>query len=164
MLPLGAALAAAAVGFGATLFMDLWALVMQRAFGMRPPDYRLVGRWICHMPDGRFTHANITDAAPRRFELAVGWSAHYVIGVSYALAFIALVTGGWLAAPRLLPALLFGVGTVLVPFLVMQPAFGLGIAAAQAPSPSAARLRSLMAHLSFGFGLYLIARCLAELG
>ncbi len=87
----------------------------------------------------------------------MGWTAHYAIGVLYALAFVALVSGAWLAAPSVLPALLFGIGTVLVPFLVMQPCFGLGIAAAKAPSPSQARLRSLMAHASFGLGLYLAA-------
>jgi len=75
----------------------------------------------------------------------------------YALALVALVSGGWLAHPTLLPALLFGVGTVLVPFLLMQPAFGLGIAASRAPNPTQARLRSLMAHTAFGVGLYVSA-------
>jgi Protein of unknown function (DUF2938) len=56
-----------------------------------------------------------------------------------------------------LPALLFGVGTVLVPFLLMQPSFGLGIAASRAPNPTQARLRSLMAHTAFGVGLYVSA-------
>jgi hypothetical protein len=62
-----------------------------------------------------------------------------------------------------LPALLFGVGTVLVPFLVMQPSFGLGIASSKAPNPTAARLRSLMAHAVFGVGLYLCAATLKYL-
>jgi hypothetical protein len=46
---------------------------------------------------------------------------------------------------------------VLAPFLVMQPSFGLGIAASRAPSPTQARLRSLMAHIVFGVGLYVCA-------
>jgi hypothetical protein len=109
------------------------------------------------MPEGTFMHANIANASQKRFECTVGWIAHYVIGAVYALALVALVSGGWLAHPTLLPALLFGVGTVLVPFLLMQPSFGLGIAASRAPNPTQARLRSLMAHTAFGVGLYVSA-------
>mgnify|MGYP001322977835 CR=1 FL=1 len=50
--------------------------------------------------------------------------------------------------------LLFGIVTVLAPFLIMQPAFGLGFAASKTPNPMQARLRSLMNHTAFGCGLY----------
>ena len=150
-------LVAVIVGLGATLFMDLWALFLKRAFSIASTNYCLVGRWFCHMPDGTFMHASIANASQKRFECTVGWISHYVIGAVYALALVAIVSGGWLARPTLLPALLFGIGTVLVPFLLMQPSFGLGIAAAKAPSPTQARLRSLMAHTAFGVGLYVCA-------
>ena len=149
-------LGAIAVGLGATLFMDLWALFLKRAFGAPSANYCLVGRWFRHMP-GTFMHTSIANSSQKRFECAVGWIAHYVIGVVYALVLVALLSGEWLARPTLLPALLFGIGTVLVPFLVMQPSFGLGIAASGAPNPTQARLRSLMAHTVFGVGLYLCA-------
>jgi hypothetical protein len=150
-------LSAVAVGLGATLFMDLWALFLKRAFGTPLANYCLVGRWFRHMPEGTFMHTSIANSSQKRFECTVGWIAHYVIGVVYAVVLVALVSGNWLARPTLWPALLFGIGTVLVPFLVMQPSFGLGIAAARAPSPMQARLRSLMAHVAFGVGLYLCA-------
>jgi hypothetical protein len=150
-------LGAVAVGVGATVFMDLWALFLKRAFSTPSANYCLVGRWFRHMPEGTFVHASIANASRRRFECAVGWAAHYVIGVAYALALVALVSGDWLARPTLFPALLFGVGTVLAPFLVMHPSFGLGIAASRTPDPTQARLRSLMAHTAFGVGLYVCA-------
>jgi hypothetical protein len=84
----------------------------------------------------------------------VGWIAHYVIGTVYAFVLIAFVSSSWLVRPSLLPAMLFGIGSVVVPFLVMQPSFGLGIAASRAPNPTRARLKSLMAHAAFGVGLY----------
>ena len=84
------ALAAAAVGFGATLFMDFWALVLKRAFNVTLPDYCLVGRWLCHMPGGRFTHPSISSAVPKPHECAAGWIAHYVVGTAYSLVFLAL--------------------------------------------------------------------------
>jgi len=148
---------AVVVGVGATLFMDLFALLLNRMFAIPLPNYCLVGRWVCHMPDGTFKHANIAAATPKRSECAVGWVAHYGVGVAYALALFALVSAGWLTHPTLLPPLLFGVSTVLAPFLLMQPSFGLGMAASKAPNPGQARLRSLLAHTTFGVGLYVCA-------
>jgi hypothetical protein len=68
-----------------------------------------------------------------------------------------MASSDWLLRPTVLPALLFGIGTVLVPFFVMHPSFGLGLAAAKTPNPLQARLRSLMAHTAFGVGLYVCA-------
>ena len=150
-------LGAVVVGLGATLFMDVWALLLKRAFSIPSADYCLVGRWLRHMPEGTFTHASIAAAAPRRSECTVGWIAHYVIGTTYALVLVAFVSGSWLARPTLLPAVLFGIGSVLMPYLIMQPSFGLGIAASRTPRPTQARLRSLMAHAAFGVGLYVCA-------
>ena len=143
--------------------MDLWAQLLKRGFGIPSPDYCLVGRWFSHMPSGTFAHANIATAQKKHHECAVGWIAHYVVGVAYALMFVVLVSGSWLARPTLLPALCFGVGSVLVPYLVMQPAYGLGIAASRTPSPMRARLKSLMAHTVFGVGLYTSAVVLSHL-
>jgi len=148
---------AVAVGLGATVFMDVWALFASRAFGVPLANYCLIGRWLRYMPEGRFVHASIAAAPPKPAECAVGWITHYLTGVVYALVLVAIAPDGWLARPTLLPALLFGIGSVLVPYLIMQPAMGLGIAASKAPRPMPARLRSLMAHTAFGFGLYLSA-------
>jgi hypothetical protein len=56
-----------------------------------------------------------------------------------------------------LPALFYGIGTVVFPFFIMQPSFGLGIAASRAPNPRHARLKSLATHTVFGLGLYVSA-------
>ena len=150
-------LGAVVVGLGATLFMDVTALFLKRVFSIPPANYCLVGRWLRHMPEGTFTHASIAAAPQKRSECVVGWIAHYVIGTVYALVLVAFVSGSWLVRPTLLPAMLFGIGTVLVPYLIMQPSFGLGIAASRTPNPTQARLRSLVAHTAFGVGLYVCA-------
>lgn len=102
-------------------------------------------------------HASIAAAKQKRFECAVGWIAHYAIGVTFAVVFLSFATGSWLLKPTLLPATLFGVGTVLFPFLIMQPSFGLGIAASRTPHPAKARLKSISTHAVFGIGLYISA-------
>ena len=147
-------LGATVVGIGATLVTDLWAVFLKRVFSMPLPSYCLVGRWIRHMPEGTFRHASISAAPQRRSECTVGWIAHYVIGILFALGLVFLASEDWLARPTLLPALAFGIGTVLFPFLVMQPSFGFGIAASRTPHPARARLKSLMTHAVFGIGLY----------
>jgi hypothetical protein len=137
--------------------MDLWALLLKRVFSIPSPNYCLVGRWFCYMPEGTFTHTSIANSSQRHLECAVGWIAHYVTGAIYALMLVAIVSVSWIARPTLLPALLFGVGSVLVPFFIMHPSFGLGVAASRTPNPTQARLRSLMAHAAFGVGLYVCA-------
>jgi hypothetical protein len=143
------------LGLGATLTFDLWALFLKYAFNIPPSNICLVGRWLRYMPEGTFIHSNIASAPQKSAECAVGWIAHYIIGIMFAIAFIALSGNSWLQHPTLIPAIVFGVVTVLLPFFIMQPAFGLGFAASKTSNPMQARLRSLMNHTAFGFGLYL---------
>ena len=147
-------LAAIAIGLGATIVMDLWNLLLKRTFGIPSLNYCLLGRWLRHMPGGTFRHASISAAPHKPFECTVGWIAHGTIGVMFALVFVALTSGDWLARPTPLPALLYGLGTVVLPFFVMQPSLGLGIAASKTPNPTQARLKSLMTHTAYGIGLY----------
>ncbi|WP_300301244.1 DUF2938 domain-containing protein [Ferrovibrio sp.] len=151
------------VGVGATLAMDLWGLILRRVYGVAGLDYRMVGRWLGHLPRGQLRHAGIGKAAPVPAEAVIGWMAHYAIGISFAAGLVAVFGAGWLAAPTLAPALLTGLVTVAAPFLVMQPAFGMGIAASRTPDPTASRLRSLITHLVFGTGLFIAARLTAAL-
>ncbi|NJN99010.1 MAG: DUF2938 domain-containing protein [Anaerolineales bacterium] len=150
-------ISAVLIGLGATLTFDLWALFLKYAFKITPSNICLVGRWLRYMPEGIFAHANIGAAPRKSAECTVGWIAHYMIGITFALVFVALVGQTWLQQPTLLPALVFGVVTVVAPFAIMQPSFGLGFAASKLPNPTPARVRSLLNHSAFGLGLYLFA-------
>ena len=149
--------AATLIGAGATAVMDIWAVIQRRCFGVPSLNYGMVGRWIGHFPRGRFLHDRIAEAVPVRGERVIGWAAHYAIGVVFAALLLAIWGIEWARQPSLAPALLVGVVTVLVPFLIMQPGMGIGIAASKTPKPNLMRLRSLVAHISFGVGLYLSA-------
>ncbi len=145
------------MGVGATLLMDLWNLFLRRAFGIASLDYCLLGRWVRHMQEGKLRHASIAAAPRRSGECTVGWGAHYSIGIVLAVVFILIVSGSWLERPTVLPPLMYGLGTVVLPFFVLQPSFGLGVAAARTPDPMRARLKSLATHTVFGLGLYACA-------
>lgn len=142
------------IGAGATAVMDLWGVARTRLLGVPPTRYALVGRWIAGMPRGRFRHERIAAAPPVRGEAAIGWAAHYAIGIAFAAMLLALAGEGWARDPAPAPALAFGLVTVLAPFLVMQPGMGAGIAASRTPRPWAARAQSLATHAVFGLGLY----------
>ena len=150
-------LSALTMGIGATFIMDLWNLVLRRAFGIPSLNYCLLGRWLRHMSTGTIRHESINAALHKPFECSVGWIAHYSIGVVFAFIFVLLASGEWLARPTLLPALLFGIVTVVFPFFIMQPSLGLGIASSRTPNPMQARLKSLATHTIFGVGLWVCA-------
>lgn len=151
----------ALVGLGATATMDLGGEAIRRTTGVPPLDYGLVGRWIGHMPQGQFTHDSISAAAPLPEERRLGLVAHYSIGIGFA-GLLLLCHPGWTERPTLGPAMATGLGTTLAPLALMQPAFGMGIAAAKTPNPTVIRLRSIRAHAIYGLGLYISGQALAR--
>jgi hypothetical protein len=70
------------MGVAGSALMDVWSAALRR-FGIPTLDYRLLGRWIGHFPRGRFLHERIAEADPVRGEGALGWFAHYAIGVTF---------------------------------------------------------------------------------
>jgi len=145
------------VGAGATLITDLWGQCMNLLFRMPAPNYCLVGRWALSMREGVFTHDNIAAAPKQDAECLAGWVVHFTVGIVFAGLLLAIAPADWLQRPTLWPALGTGIATVVFPYLIMQPAFGLGIAAARTAHPTRARLKSLMTHSVFGVGLYVAA-------
>lgn len=153
---------AAVIGIGATATTDAWAIVRQRVQGVAPPDFGLVGRWIAYMPRGRFRHDAIAASLPMKGERAIGWAAHYVIGIMFASVLLAIWGIEWVRHPTIGPALIVGIVSVAAPLLIMQPGMGAGVAASRTPNPAAARVRSVVTHAVFGVGLYL-SGCVVEL-
>lgn len=153
---------ALAIGLGATAVMDLW-LMLLKAVGLPTLNFALLGRWVGHMPRGRWAYPGIAKSAPVRGETALGWAAHYATGIAFALVLAALAGPHWLRAPSLGPALGLGIATVLLPLFVMQPAMGAGIASSRTATPALNVLKSLANHTIFGLGLYAAARAIASL-
>lgn len=145
------------IGIGATIVMDLWSLFQRYTFGVPSLNYAMVGRWVGHLARGRFAHDNIAKTTPVHGELIIGWSTHYITGVIFACVLLSIWGMDWAYHPTLFPALISGAVSVVAPFFILQPAIGAGIAASKTPNPTLARLRSFLAHISFGIGLYVSA-------
>jgi len=150
------------IGAGATVTMDLWAAVLRR-FGVPSLNFALLGRWLGHIPEGRWFHAGIAKTEPVRGERILGWLAHYSIGITFAALLLGVFGLSWARSPTLWPALLIGVVTVAAPLLILQPALGAGIASSKTPKPLLNSFKSLVTHTVFGIGLFLAARATAWL-
>jgi hypothetical protein len=151
-----------AIGAGATVVMDLWALLLRR-FGIPSLNFAFLGRWIGHLREGRCIHPSIARASPVRGELLIGWLAHYSMGISFAALLVAVFGLEWARAPSLGPALFVGIATVVAPLFILQPGLGAGIASSKTPRPVFNSLKSVVTHTVYGLGLYLAALATASL-
>ncbi len=145
------------IGIGATLLMDLWGIILKQFFGIKSLDFGMLGRWVGHLFHGQFSHKNITTTKAIKGEKIIGWTVHYIIGITFAALLISLWGIEWIMHPVILPAIFIGIVTVVAPFFILQPGMGLGIAASKTPNPNMARIKSLLTHFIYGIGLYLSA-------
>lgn len=143
------------VGVVATGVMDLVALAQSRLFGIPSLDYAMLGRWLAHMPRGRLIHRSIGQSPRIRGEAAMGWSAHYLTGILFTAAFFSLMGQDWTPGAKPVAPVIFGMATVVAPFLLLQPGMGAGLAARRTSSPWRSRARSLQAHATFGLGIWI---------
>jgi hypothetical protein len=142
------------IGFGATVLMDVWAVILWKAFGQGAPNWAMVGRWCRHLPLGKVFHDDIGKAAPYVHEQALGWFFHYAVGVVYGVILVLFMGPAWLAAPTFLPALIWGIVTVAGGWFLLQPGLGVGWAASKTPNPTRSRVMNLVAHTVFAIGLW----------
>lgn len=154
-------LKAAAVCIGGTVALDVWALVLKRVFDVPATSWAMVGRWIGNMPKGQFVQKSISTATPIRGESATGWGAHYIIGIGYGMPLVGLWGSKWLAHSNVLPPMILAICLLVLPYFVMMPGMGMGLAASRTPRPNVARLKSVASHSIFGLGMYATALLLA---
>jgi hypothetical protein len=147
----------AIIGGGATVAMDIWAIILTVLFRQPRANWAPVGRWFYHLKSGRLFHETIADADAYGQELALGWLAHYGVGIAYGIVFALLVGPDWFAEPTLLPAWIWGIVTVAAGWFLLQPGLGLGWAASRTANPNKVRALNLAAHTVFGLGLWLTA-------
>lgn len=142
------------LGVMATAILDIWNVMRHILFDVPLTRYEFIGRWMLHMLDGKFLHESIKQSASMPGELIAGWVGHYMIGVFFAFMLLAGWGLKWLQRPTLMPAMIVGLITVLIPYLIMQPAMGSGIAGSLTANPQAAVIKVMVSHVIFGFGLY----------
>jgi hypothetical protein len=145
------------IGIGATILMDIWAVILAKATGGAMPNWAPVGRWVWHLGKGKLFHDDIGKASSYQNEQALGWIFHYAVGIAYGILLVVITGPGWLATPTFLPAWIWGIVTIAGGWFLLQPGLGIGWAASKTPNPTKSRFLGLVAHTVFGFGLYATA-------
>lgn len=145
------------MGMAGTIFMDVWAIILHRVFQQSAPNWGPVGRWFWHLPKGKIFHDNIADAKAHPNEVAIGWIAHYAVGIVYGILLALVVPPGWFAKPTFLLPFIVGIVTVGAGWFLLQPGLGLGWAASKTQSPNKVRAMNLVAHTIFALGMFLAA-------
>lgn len=141
-------------GLLATIAIDIWATFSNRVLKFPRTNWAMVGRWIGHIPSGKYVHDPVSESAEIKYESAIGWLFHYFIGVVYAAFYVAIIVFFLGLSASLLSAWVFGLVTILSPWFIMQPALGLGMCAAKAPKPNMVRLQNFAIHSIFGVALF----------
>lgn len=146
------------VGIGATFFTDLWAFFL-RIFDVKSNGLQIIGSWlstnILNVPD------NATGLLANGW--VVGWTAHYIIGVIFAIIFFAFVNYRWFKNPTWGKALIYGIATLVFPLFMVWPTLGFGVAFSKTPIQGALILKAIGLHIVYGMGLYLTALLIEKL-
>lgn len=145
------------IGMAATAVLDIWAILLNRLFGFPLPNWALVGRWFAHLSRGQFAHADIGRAEPIANELALGWIAHYLVGIIFAAATLLIGGAGWVKAPTWPLPVIVGLVTVGCGWFILQPGMGAGIAASKKPERARIRTLNILGHIVFGLAMYVAA-------
>lgn len=148
---------AALIGVGGTLVLDVYAWVLVKYFKIPMTNWAMVGRWIGLMSRGQFIQPQLGQARKVRGESAIGWGFHYVIGAGYGLLLVAIWGADWLLNPTIVEPMLLALALLVLPYFMMMPGMGMGIAASRTSKPNVARLKSLAGHSVFGCAMYLTA-------
>jgi Protein of unknown function (DUF2938) len=143
------------VGVAATLMLDVLQQLMKLIFGWPASNWGIIGRWAAGLPQGKFVNTEIGKSPAVENEQALGWLVHYGVGIAYGAIYLFLVYVVFGTTPGFVPAMIFGLGSILVTWFMMEPALGAGVMGANTPDPTVTRLHDLGSHFGFGLGLYL---------
>ena len=141
------------IGIGSCVIFDLWQRIYQRFTSIPPSNWAIVGRWFIGLiSNGRLMANQLSEEPEEKHETTVGWIVHYGVGIFYAYVFAVLVQFQ-LVKPTIIDGFIFGVASVVVPWLFFMPALGIGILANRAPNPRLECALALMMHSIFGLSV-----------
>jgi len=100
-----------------------------------------------------------------KHERAVGWVVHYFTGAVLALTYPAvfLLFGSAVPSDHLLPGLVWGLATVLLPWFVLFPGFGWGFFGNRSPRNVRPLLAPAIEHSVYGLGVGMVLTITAQL-
>ncbi len=90
--------------------------------------------------------------------MSAGRITHYLTGGTVALTYPAfyIVFNVPMSADHIIPGLLWGLVTTLLPWFILYPAFGWGFFGVRAPEGTRPLISTTISHVLYGFGLGIV--------
>ena len=144
------------MGIFATYFMDFVAGFLVKMKLIHPfIETEAVGRWFLSMFKGKFIHKDIHKTPAINNEKLWCFLSHYLIGIVLAGIYLFLELKVQAIRDQMWMSLIFGITTVLLPWVWMLPSMGLGFLASKSPNKSRIIRTNLVNHTNFGLGLFI---------
>ena len=141
------------IGIGSCIVFDVWQRIFQIFTSIPPSNWKLVGRWFIGLiSNGQLIASQLSQQPEAKHETPTGWVVHYAVAIVYAYVLFILVQLE-IFEPTITHGLVFGVVSVLVPWLFFMPAMGNGVLANKTPNPILSCALALMMHSIFGLSL-----------
>jgi hypothetical protein len=142
------------MGIFATLFMDISAKILTTLKIVHPPlESHIPGRWAIYILKGKFVHKDIHQTPALKNERTAALISHYLIGIILIGIYLLLESKIPSMQNQIWMTLLFGVTTVLLPWLWLYPSIGMGFLALKTKNQSEYIIFSIINHLNFGIGM-----------
>jgi hypothetical protein len=142
------------MGIFATYFMDIMGSYLVRKkiiYSLVEPE--VVGRWFLYLFTGKFIHEDIRRTPSLKNEKFWSYISHYMIGIILAGIYLFLELNLSVIRENMWVSLIFGIATVLLPWLWLFPSIGIGFFASKAPNQYRYLKTSFVNHTNFGFGM-----------
>jgi len=144
------------MGIFATYIMDsLTGFLIKRKLIHSFIGPEAVGRWFLYMFRGKFIHNDINRTPALNNEKLWSFLSHYLIGIFLAGIYLFLELKVPIIRDQMWVPLVFGITTVLLPWIWLFPCMGLGFLASKSPNKSGIITTSLINHTNFGLGLFI---------
>ena len=141
------------IGIGSCIVFDVWQRIFQIFTSIPPSNWTLVGRWFIGLISNGQLIANQLSRQPEaKHETPTGWIVHYVVGIAYAYVLFILVQLEVFEL-TITHGLVFGVVSVLVPWLSFASNGECQNYGSKTPNPKMACALTLMMHSLFGLSL-----------
>ena len=141
------------VGVGACAIFDIWQRIFYWFTAIPPSNWAMVGRWTHGLiTKGQLFLCDIEGQSEKKLELIIGWIVHYFVAAVYA-AIYAFLLSVRVITTGIFDGLLFGIISVLVPWLFFLPCLGKGVMARFTSNPRLICALALMMHSLFGVSL-----------
>lgn len=144
------------MGICVTYFMDFLAgLLVKRKVIHSLIEPEVIGRWFLSMFRGKFIHHDIYKTPELNNEKLWCFLSHYLIGIALAGIYLLLDLKVTIIRDQIWVPLVFGIATVLLPWLWLFPSIGIGFLASKSPNRSRFLKTSFVNHTNFGLGLFI---------